>query len=50
MSIGYNSYYMLYEAHRQAKEANMKVDPTIIAKINSMPDCSSDIEMSDEEK
>lgn len=40
---------MLSKAHRQAKESNREVDPTIIVEINFMPDCSSDIEMSNKE-
>lgn len=50
MAIRRNRYYMLCEVHRQAKEVNMEVDPIVIAKINSMPDCSSNIEVSDKEK
>lgn len=49
MVIRRNRFYMYYEAQRQAKESNRKVDPTIIAEINPMPNCSSNIEMSDEE-
>ena len=33
---------MLCEAHRQAKEANMEVDPTVIEEINTMLDFSFD--------
>ena len=50
MAICHKMYYMLCEAHRQAKEANMEVDPTVIEEINTMLDCSFDIEMSNEEK
>ena len=50
MEIRHNRYYMLCEVHRQAKEVNMEVDPIVIAEINSMPDCSSNIEVSDDEK
>ena len=50
MAIRHKMYYMLCEAHRQAKEANMEVDPTVIEEINTMLDCSFDIEMSNEEK
>ena len=50
MGIRRNRYYMLCEVHRQAKEVNMEVDPIVIAEINSMPDCSSNIEVSDDEK
>lgn len=50
ITIRHNKYYMLSKAHSQAKDANMEVDPMVIVEINSMSDCSSDIEMSDEEK
>lgn len=30
MAIRHNRYYMFSEAHRQDKEANMELDPTVI--------------------
>lgn len=50
MGIRRNRYYMLCEVHRQAKEVNIEVDPIVITEINSKLDCSSNIEVSDEEK
>ena len=49
MVICRNRFYMLSEAHRQAKKSNRKINPTVITEINSMPNCSSNIEMSNEE-